>query len=137
MDIGRKIKFARGKRSQLELAEKLSISANTLSAYENNRVIPTYEILKEICKKLDVKADEILEIKDIYNTPTNQSLMFHQKLINIREKLNLTQAQMAELIEVTEGTLSKYERGNIVPPVKRIKLICEKCKVSADYLFDL
>lgn len=41
----------------------------------------------------------------------------------IRELLNMTQAELAELIGVSQGNVSFYEKGQTVPPVVAGRLI--------------
>lgn len=42
---------------------------------------------------------------------------------NIRERLGVTQSAMAQGIEVTQGNVSNYERGQKMPPDVAAKLI--------------
>lgn len=37
-------------------------------------------------------------------------------LRNLRRARTMTQAEFARLVGVTQGTLSRYERGDLVPP---------------------
>lgn len=63
--------------------------------------------------------------------------MLDHKLSNLRDQLELTQEEMATLLDVSVGTWSKYETGNLTPPLNRLQQICETCKVSANYLLGL
>lgn len=137
MTFGQKIRIARGKESQEAIAKKLAISANTLGAYENNRILPPLESFKKICLLFDLSADDIFSIKDTSNTPNNKGKMLNHKLANIRDNMDFSQEQMANFIDVSISTWSKYESGNRNPPLDRFKIICERCKVSADYLLGL
>jgi len=137
MDFGTKLKTARGKDSQKEIAKKLSISVNTLGAYENNRVMPTIDTFKEICQTLNLSADIILEIDDTSSTPSNKGGLLNQKLANIRDNMELTIEEMASLFDVTASTWTKYENGSRTPPLKRLQKICKTCKISADYLIGI
>lgn len=51
-----------------------------------------------------------------------------------RKKLGLTQKELAELIEVTDKSISKWERGNGLPDVTRLKPLCDALKVSMNEL---
>jgi len=51
-----------------------------------------------------------------------------------RKELGLTQKQLAELIEVTDKSISKWERGNGLPDVTRLKPLCDALKVSMNEL---
>lgn len=47
--------------------------------------------------------------------------MLGEKLKLYREKHNMTQKEVAEILEVEPGTVSKYELGMIEPNIESIK----------------
>lgn len=51
-----------------------------------------------------------------------------------RRELGLTQKELAEIIEVTDKSVSKWERGNGLPDVTRLKPLCDALKVSLNEL---
>lgn len=51
-----------------------------------------------------------------------------------RKELGLTQKQLAEMIDVTDKSISKWERGNGLPDVTRLKPLCDALKVSMNEL---
>lgn len=51
-----------------------------------------------------------------------------------RKELGLTQKELAEIIEVTDKSVSKWERGNGLPDVTRLKPLCDALKVSLNEL---
>lgn len=62
-DLGEKIWRLREERglSQEVLAEKLDVSRQTVSNWENDRATPDAYKLKQLCEALGVSADELLE----------------------------------------------------------------------------
>lgn len=52
-----------GNISQKELAEKLGINPSTVSKYMKQNKYPALDTFANLCKILDVSADEILGIK--------------------------------------------------------------------------
>lgn len=90
-----------------------------------------------MCRIYNLSADTLLDIDDISNTPTNEGKMLYHKLANLRDELELTQEKMVALLGVSVGTWSKYETGNLTPPLNRLQQICKTCKVSANYLLGL
>ena len=62
-DLGEKIWRLREERglSQEVLAEKLDVSRQTVSNWENDRATPDAYKLKQLCEVLGVSADELLE----------------------------------------------------------------------------
>lgn len=51
-----------------------------------------------------------------------------------RKNLGLTQKELAELVEVTDKSISKWERGNGLPDVTRLKPLCDALKISMNEL---
>ena len=51
-----------------------------------------------------------------------------------RKELGLTQKELSELIGVTDKAVSKWERGNGLPDVTRLKPLCDALKVSLNEL---
>ena len=49
----------------------------------------------------------------------------------------MTQAQFADMLGLSRPTVSLYESGKRIPGAAEIKVIAEKCNVSADYLLGL
>lgn len=94
--IGERIVFLRDEReiSQKELAEKLNITAATLSRYENNIYEPKVEILKDMCKILETTSDFLLgftqsfQIPDTSNSPKITPMEY--RIIKYYRKLNST-----------------------------------------------
>ena len=73
-EIGKKLKELRKKKglSQEELAESASINLRTIQRIENNESEPRGNTLNQICKVLDVNAEEILD----YGKQTDNSYLF-------------------------------------------------------------
>lgn len=51
-----------------------------------------------------------------------------------RKELGLTQKALAELIDVTDKSVSKWERGNGLPDVTRLKPLCDALNVNLNEL---
>lgn len=66
-----------------------------------------------------------------------KSMTFGQKLKNLREEMDMTQTQVAELIPMNQSNYSKIERDWQEPDLKQLKRIAEIFEVSADYLLDI
>lgn len=65
-NLGEKIWRLREERglSQEALAEKLDVSRQTVSNWENDKATPDAYKLRQLCEALDVSADELLETGD-------------------------------------------------------------------------
>ena len=57
-----------------------------------------------------------------------------KRIKEIRKDNNLTQSQLADLCQVKQSCVSKWERGETLPDAEMIVLLTEIFKVSADYL---
>ena len=62
---------------------------------------------------------------------------FNENLKFAREKNNMTQKEIADIIGVAKSTYSLYESGNREPNVQTIKKISDALNVSADELLGL
>ncbi len=57
-----------------------------------------------------------------------------EKIAKARKNINLTQDQLAELLEVTRQTISKWESDLAFPETAKISKLAKVLKVSCDYL---
>ena len=62
-------------------------------------------------------------------------MSFGSRIKNARENKNLSQQQLADLLDVTDGTISNYEKGVAFPRWEAIKKICSILDVDPNYLF--
>ena len=62
-------------------------------------------------------------------------LSFGDKIKTAREKKKFSQQQLANLLNVTDGTISNYENGVAFPRFETIKIICDLLEVDPNYLF--
>ena len=59
------------------------------------------------------------------------------KIKKYRELNKMTQKDIAEILEVEPGTISKYESGMIEPNIKSIKRLAETFGVTIDELLKM
>ena len=58
--------------------------------------------------------------------------MFCDNLISLRKINNLSQEQLAEKLNISRQTLSKYETGESIPDIEKCKAIADFFNVSFD-----
>ncbi len=58
------------------------------------------------------------------------------RIRNLREDKDLTQAQMAEILQTTQRTYSRYENADSTIPLEMLIKIADFHKVSTDYLLE-
>ncbi len=59
-----------------------------------------------------------------------------KKLKQQRETLNLSQAELAHLLEISPQQLSKYERGADKIPADRLYQLCTALNVTPNFFFE-
>ena len=58
------------------------------------------------------------------------------KILELRKKNNLSQEQLAEKLDVTRQTISKWELGETSPDIKQARELSKIFKISLDELVD-
>ena len=93
--LGDRIKTLRLARnlSQVELADKLHVSKQSVSNWENNNILPSVEIIKKLAIFFSCSTDYLLEMDDRialeYQQLTPIQVAHIQQLINDFQALNL------------------------------------------------
>ncbi|MBR1810450.1 MAG: helix-turn-helix transcriptional regulator [Clostridia bacterium] len=64
-------------------------------------------------------------------------MAYNEKIKFVREARNITQQEMAKYLGIHQQSYSRYENGIVELPVSRLKQICKKLNISADYILDL
>lgn len=60
-----------------------------------------------------------------------------QRIRNLREDNDLTQEQLAKLLNVSQATYSRYEQGELDIPVQSLIRLAQYYSTSIDYLVNL
>lgn len=63
-------------------------------------------------------------------------MTLHTKLVSLRKQKGLTQADLAERINVSRQAVSRWEGGYAVPSTDNLKILSELYSVSLDYLLN-
>lgn len=58
------------------------------------------------------------------------------RIRNLREDKDLTQKEMAEILQTTQRTYSRYEKGDSTIPLDILIKIADVHQVSIDYLLE-
>lgn len=62
---------------------------------------------------------------------------FGSKLKNLRLQIGLTQAQLADKLNISASTIGMYEQGRREPDNSTLSKLCHELKVSGDYLLGI
>lgn len=68
------------------------------------------------------------------NENTEYDVLVGKRLKSVRKRLELTQEQMAEKMDITEESYRKWELGRSSLNISRLRLLYEKCGIRPDYL---
>ncbi len=63
-------------------------------------------------------------------------MMFSQKIKEIRKRFDLSQEQLAEIINVSRQAITKWETGGGLPDVSNLQELSKVFGVTVDYLLD-
>ncbi len=63
--------------------------------------------------------------------------MFGQRISQLRKKRRLTQEQLAAILSITVGQVSRWERGENDPSIQSLTEVATKLNVTTDYLLGL
>lgn len=61
-------------------------------------------------------------------------MSFHENLRSIRKERNISQEDLAEMLNVSRQAVSKWEQGAVYPETDTLILLSEKLDISLDYL---
>ena len=64
-------------------------------------------------------------------------MYYSQKIRDLREDHDMTQAQVAMILNTTKNQVGKYERGEQDMNIKHLLTLCKFYNVSADYILGL
>ena len=62
--------------------------------------------------------------------------MLGENIKQLRKEKNISQKELASLIDVSQRLISNYEDGSATPKVENLIKIADTFKVSLDYLTD-
>ena len=61
-------------------------------------------------------------------------ILFNSRLRELRKEKALTQTQLAQILNVSQATVAKWETGDRDPDLIMILRLCEVFETSVDYL---
>ena len=63
-------------------------------------------------------------------------MTFGEKLSKLRKESNYTQEQLASVLGVSRQSVSKWETGDALPEITKLKALAELFEVTTDFLLD-
>lgn len=113
--------------TQKEVAELLSVSKQTASVYEKGEIEPDIAKLIKLADHFEISIDDLLR-KDL--RPPKP--MYAGNLKYLRQKNELTQADIGDLLKLGQKEISKYETGEREIPIAKIMLLADFFGVTLD-----
>ena len=127
--------------TQQEVAAILGVAQNTYSQYENGkREIPiskielTAPVLIQLADYYQVSIDYLLGHTGTGRTGNSNMTIMDTRMRELREDRDLSQAQVAKILNCDQSLYSKYERGQRELPLRFALLLADYYHVSLDYL---
>ena len=121
----KRIRMARGIR-QSEMAERLHVSAKTISSWEVNRTEPNFGMLEQIAKVLNCSKSDL--ISD--NSPAS-------RLRELLSYLKLTPSEFAEANNIPKSSISMYINGKRLMKADRVSELAIKYGINATWLMGM
>ena len=123
---------------QKDIAALLNITQQTYSLWENGTKIIPLKHLNSLCNYYDVSMDYVLGLSnvrqyDIVNRVIDKKVI-GIKLKEFRKKQNITQEELANILNTTHSTISAYESGKTTILTAFAYEICKRYNISMDYL---
>lgn len=127
--LGEKLRLARENRGMTlrEVAAGAGISPTYLSEIERGNVHPAVSVLKRLSRVLHVPLASFL-------SPAERHGFLGEKLRRLREKLDMTQAELGARAGVSAALIGQIELGRVSPSLKTVNKIASALGVSPCYL---
>ena len=126
------------KLKQVEISKLLEFKDNVYSQFEREETIIPIKHLNTLCNYFDCSLDYIFEFTDTKKYKNMKKEINKEisgkRLKEIRKELNIKQYELANLLNVDNSMLSKYELGKYTIATTYLYQICKKYNISADYL---
>lgn len=122
---------------QNELASILNVKQVNISNWENNKEIIPLNKLNAYSNYFNVNLDYIAKLSD--NKTSTKKINLDKKTIGnnlkaLRKEFNITQEELASLLNTSHSTISAYETGKTLILTAFAFQICQKYNVSFDWL---
>jgi len=115
--------------TQQNIADALFINRRTYGAYENGEISMSPETILAIAEFYHISTDYLLGKSDHPGTATQKN-----RLRALREDRDLTQTQIARVLDVSQTGYAKYETGELDIPTAVLIPLSRYYSVSIDYL---
>lgn len=140
LNYGKIIKQLREKEniSQREIAEALNIKRSSFNQFEQQYDIIPLKRLNQVANFFNVSLDYLLGFnKNLNYKNSNNEIDFEKsskRLKEFRREHKLTQEKLASILKTSPSVIGRHENRNTLLGTPIIYALCNKYKISADYL---
>ncbi len=124
--------------SQDKIASILGLARVTYNHYEVQENIIPLKHLIYLANFYNVSIDYLLGLTNIYNYKNSKNnidtKLYKERLKNFRKEQKLTQEKLANYLRTTKSVVCKFEKMDNLIATPFLYMICDKYKISADYL---
>ena len=122
---------------QREVAEILGVSRNSYNMWEREYDFIPLKQLDKFCNIFHVSLDYVLGFTEVWeyeNSKRIDSKLLAKRIKRIRRENDLTQDELAKILNITRSSISKYENGINLALTSYIIGFCKYFHVSADFV---
>ena len=123
---------------QVEMGKIIGVKRYSISNWENGREIIPLKYLNIYANYFHVSMDYLLRFSNDKNNNRNNieldKKIIGNRLKDIRIKHNLTQRELAKILNTTHSTIGGYENGKNLILTTFAYQICIEFNISMDYL---
>ena len=124
--------------TQEKVANILGISKSNYNYFENEERFIPLKHLNNYCDYFNVSMDYVFNLSSLsINHKSSFKLdpvLVGRRIRKIRKLNNLTQKQLASLVNTSQSTISSYEKGNTLIITAFLYGLCRCLNVSMDYI---
>jgi len=124
--------------TQREMAKVLGISKSSYNYFETGEQIIPLKHLNNFCNKFHVTMDYLSGLTNV-NCHITKKFKLDSKLVGsriklVRKKRNLTQEELAKILNTSQSNISSYESGKTLMLTAFIYNLAKEFDISLDYL---
>ena len=124
--------------TQRQIALKLNVSKSTYNRWETGETFIPLKHLNNLCNFYNLSMDYIVNLSNNknYDNVKNEinKKIIGKRIFYLRKKFNLSQNDLAKLLNTSHSTLSAYENGKTLILTVFAYSIATKFNVSLDWL---
>lgn len=118
---------------QADVVKKTGLDKSTISYYLSGKREPAQDNIFTIANAFDVNPAWVMG----YDVPMQNTNARHTQNIirELREELHISQAELAEMLDVSPSTVSMWETGKRFPVRESINVLANILNADIDYIY--